>query len=65
MLAAIREGATTTELAKRLGVAPSSVSRHTNVLREAGIIATYRQGSSVLHSATSLGIALLRANRRT
>jgi DNA-binding transcriptional ArsR family regulator len=63
VLAAISSGATTTQLAHRLGTSPSSISRHTTVLREAGIIATQREGSSVLHTTTPLGAALLKSNR--
>ncbi len=59
VLAAVGAGATTTELAERLGASPSSVSRHTTVLREAGLLTTERQGLSVLHQRTSLGSALL------
>jgi DNA-binding transcriptional ArsR family regulator len=59
VLAGIRHGASTTELAHRLNIAPSTISRHTMVLREAGIITTHRYGSSVLHTITPLGAALL------
>jgi DNA-binding transcriptional ArsR family regulator len=60
VLAAIGHGASTTELAGRLGVAPSSVSRHTSALRQAGILTTHRHGPSVLHTITPVGAALLR-----
>lgn len=59
VLAAVETGATTTELAERLGASPSAVSRHTTVLREAGLLTTERQGLSVLHQRTVLGSALL------
>jgi DNA-binding transcriptional ArsR family regulator len=59
VLNAIRTGATTTELARHLRLPPSTVSRHTTVLRNAGIIATHRLGPSVLHTITPLGMALL------
>ncbi|MGI5499615.1 ArsR/SmtB family transcription factor [Lentzea sp. CA-135723] len=62
VLAAIGTGATTTELAARLGASPSAVSRHTSVLREAGLLTTERQGLSVLHQRTLLGSALLGKN---
>lgn len=62
VLAAVGAGATTTELAGRLGASPSSVSRHTTVLREAGLLTTERQGLSVLHQRTVLGSALLGRN---
>jgi DNA-binding transcriptional ArsR family regulator len=60
VLAAIGHGASTTELATLLDVAPSSISRHTTVLRQAGILTTHRHGPSVLHTITPLGTALLR-----
>lgn len=62
VLAAVGAGATTTELAERLGASPSAVSRHTTVLREAGLLTTERQGLSVLHQRTVLGSALLGRN---
>jgi DNA-binding transcriptional ArsR family regulator len=62
VLAAIDCGATTSELARRLGTSPSSISRHTAVLRNAGLITTHRQVLSVLHTMTPLGAALLKSN---
>lgn len=59
VLAAVDAGATTTELASRVGTSAASVSRHTQVLREAGLIETTRCGTAVLHTLTALGIALL------
>ncbi|MFI6697003.1 ArsR/SmtB family transcription factor [Streptomyces sp. NPDC050433] len=52
-------GATTTDLARRTGVSPGTVSHHTAVLREAGLITTRRTGTSVLHAVTPLGVTLL------
>lgn len=60
VLAAIDAGATTGELARRLGLPASSVSRHTAVLREAGMIVTERHSQQVLHTVTPLGAAVLR-----
>jgi DNA-binding transcriptional ArsR family regulator len=59
VLAAARGGATTTELAERLHVNASSISRHTTALRGAGLITTRRRGASVLHTVSPLGTALL------
>lgn len=59
VLAATRAGATTTELAERLHVNASSISRHTTALRGAGLITTRRRGGSVLHTVSPLGAALL------
>jgi DNA-binding transcriptional ArsR family regulator len=52
-------GCSTSELAARLGVTPSAVSKHTTVLRRAGLIITHRERNTVLHSLTPLGSALL------
>jgi DNA-binding transcriptional ArsR family regulator len=59
ILTAIDTGTTTTELARRVGTSPASVSRHTQVLREAGLVETTRHGKAVQHTLTPLGIALL------
>ncbi|MFC0438710.1 helix-turn-helix transcriptional regulator [Kutzneria buriramensis] len=56
---AVEDGATTTELARRLGTSLSAVSRHTGVLRDAGLISTRRRGAAVLHTLTPLGRQLL------
>ncbi|WP_089155509.1 ArsR/SmtB family transcription factor [Micromonospora sp. NBS 11-29] len=50
---------TTGELARRLAVSPASASEHATVLRDAGLIATTRQGRAVRHRLTSLGERLL------
>jgi DNA-binding transcriptional ArsR family regulator len=50
---------TTTELSQRAGVSLASASQHATVLREAGLICTQRDGGSVRHSLTALGMALL------
>ncbi len=59
ILRAINLGATTTELSRRTGTSPGSVSRHTSVLREAGLIATQRDRNAVVHTLTRLGADLL------
>ncbi|MFV0129997.1 ArsR/SmtB family transcription factor [Streptomyces sp. HMX112] len=59
VLKAIGHGGTTSELARRAGVSLASASQHAGVLREAGLVVTLRQGSSVLHTLTPLGAALL------
>lgn len=58
-LAVLAVGCSTSELAARLGVTPSAVSKHTTVLRRAGLITTQRDRNTVLHSLTPLGSALL------
>ncbi|MEU1312739.1 winged helix-turn-helix domain-containing protein [Streptomyces cinnamoneus] len=61
--AAILEAAATTgstsQLARRVGVAAPVVSRHATVLREAGLLESARRGGAVLHRITTLGVALL------
>ncbi|WP_329048346.1 winged helix-turn-helix domain-containing protein [Amycolatopsis sp. NBC_01488] len=55
VLREIDAGATTTRLARRLRISAASASRHTKVLRDAGLIASHRAGPAVLHTVTSLG----------
>jgi DNA-binding transcriptional ArsR family regulator len=62
VLEAVEQGGTTSELARRVGVSPASISQHTAVLREAGLIHTSRVGKAVLHTLTPLGAALLDAD---
>lgn len=50
----------TTEVARRLDVSRASVSQHTAILREAGLITSHRHDNNVLHVITALGSALLR-----
>lgn len=52
-------GHSTTALATGLGVSASAASRHAAALRRAGLVATERLGSSVLHTRTRLGTALV------
>jgi len=61
-LQAIATGCTTTELARHLGVTPSTASEHTAILRNADLITTQRHRNTVLHTVTPLGRALLDAN---
>lgn len=61
-LRAIASGCSTQELAARLHVSAPSASAQAAVLREAGLIATLRNGRSVQHTATTLGARLLEAN---
>ncbi|GAA2531363.1 winged helix-turn-helix domain-containing protein [Pilimelia columellifera] len=59
LLGALSATSTTTELGRRLGVSAASVSQHTGVLREAGLITTHRRQNTVQHSLTPLGVALV------
>ncbi|MCZ4506807.1 DUF5937 family protein [Streptomyces sp. ActVer] len=58
VLTALDDPATTTGLAHRLGLAPSSVSAHLSALRDAGLLVSRRYGHQVLYERTPLGIAL-------
>ncbi|WP_240776760.1 ArsR/SmtB family transcription factor [Nonomuraea basaltis] len=58
LLEALRSPATTTDLARALGVTPSAVSQHLGVLRESGLIARERCGRNVLYMTTDLGASL-------
>ncbi|WP_430479160.1 transcriptional regulator [Streptomyces sp. P11-1] len=49
----------TTGVAAALALSPASASRHAAVLREAGLVSSFRHGHCVLHRRTSLGDALL------
>lgn len=59
LLEALRSPATTTELARALGVTPSAVSQHLAVLRENGLVDRERSGRRVLYLTTALGTSLL------
>lgn len=59
LLESLADRRTTSELARRVGVSPASVSQHTAVLRDARLIHTVRVGKAVLHGLTPLGAALL------
>lgn len=60
LLYAVAEGcATTSGLARRVGVSLASVSQHTAVLRNAGLISTRREGTAVHHALTPLGQHML------
>ena len=58
VLAALDAPSTTTALAHRLGLAPSSVSEHLSVLRDAGLLVSHRHGHQVRYERTPLGITL-------
>lgn len=58
ILGGLAEPASTTALARRHGLAPSSVSEHLAVLRAAGLLTARRQGRQVLYERTPLGMAL-------
>lgn len=59
ILEAAAGGGTTSDVARRADVSAPVVSRHTAVLRAAGLLETRRHGAAVWHRVTGLGIALL------
>ena len=58
LLVALAEPASTTQLARSLGLAPGAVGDHLTVLRQAGLVHRARSGRSVLYQRTPLGDAL-------
>jgi len=59
ILRAAINGSTTTGLARQAGVTLATVSHHTSVLREAGLITTDRQENFATHLITPLGLKVL------
>jgi DNA-binding transcriptional ArsR family regulator len=59
LLEALCSPATTTALARRLGVTPSAVSQHLVVLYRGGLVDRWRSGRVVLYQTSELGLALL------
>ena len=59
LLEALRSPATTTDLARALGVTPSAVSQHLGVLHDSRLVARERSGRKVLYVTTALGTSLL------
>ncbi|MET9321566.1 DUF5937 family protein [Streptomyces sp. NPDC003038] len=58
VLCALHEPASTTALAHRLGLAPSTVSAHLRVLHAAGLLISARHGHRILYERTPVAIAL-------
>jgi DNA-binding transcriptional ArsR family regulator len=59
LLSTLRSPATTTALARQLGVTPSAVSQHLTFLHRGGLIDRQRSGRAVLYQISDLGLALL------
>nr|WP_218618041.1 DUF5937 family protein [Cryptosporangium aurantiacum] len=55
LLSGLEEPTSTTTLARLHGLAPSTVSAHLAVLRDAGLVSARRQGHEVLYRRTQLG----------
>lgn len=64
LLDTLRSPATTTALARALGVTPGAVSQHLLVLYRGGLIDRSRSGREVLYQTSDLGRALLDQPRR-
>ncbi|QFU89677.1 helix-turn-helix transcriptional regulator [Amycolatopsis sp. YIM 10] len=62
ILRSVTNGSTTTKLARQAGVTPATVSHHTSVLRDAGLITTDRHENFATHLITPLGLAVLTSN---
>jgi DNA-binding transcriptional ArsR family regulator len=60
VLSAVRSPATTTALARQLGVTPSAVSQHLAFLHRGGLVHRQRSGRAVLYQVSELGLALLK-----
>ncbi len=63
ILRSVLHGGTTTGLARQVGIAPATVSHHTGVLRDAGLITTDRHENVAEHLVTPLGLQVLAAGR--
>ena len=59
VLAAIGDGCSTTDLARRVGISAAAASQHATILRNAGLITSNRERNMVLHSLTPLGASVL------
>jgi DNA-binding transcriptional ArsR family regulator len=59
LLSALRSPATTTTLARQLGVTPSAVSQHLAFLHRGQLVQRQRRGRAVLYQTSDLGLALL------
>jgi hypothetical protein len=63
LLGALRSPATTTTLARQLGVTPSAVSQHLAFLHRGQLVQRQRRGRAVLYQTNDLGLALLGSPR--
>jgi DNA-binding transcriptional ArsR family regulator len=59
VLRALEQPATTTELARRLSYAPSTVSAHLDVLARAGLLERNRVRRSVFYGLSETGASLV------
>jgi DNA-binding transcriptional ArsR family regulator len=59
VLLSLEPPSSTLEIAKRLGLVPSSVSEHLSLLKQAGLVETQRRGRFVYYRLSQTGAALL------
>ncbi|WP_239127676.1 ArsR/SmtB family transcription factor [Asanoa siamensis] len=59
VLEVVDTGCSTGEIARRLHISAAAASQHTGVLRNAGLLVSRRDGSTMLHTLTPLGRAML------
>ena len=59
LLAELETPASTTDLARRIGISAAAVSQHLTALRAAGMVSTHRAGRSVLYARTAVAESLL------
>jgi DNA-binding transcriptional ArsR family regulator len=59
VLELVASGTTTGELARRLKVSAAAASQHIGVLRESGLVLSSRDGNTVHHTLTPLGLSML------
>lgn len=64
VLAAAGGGSSTGEIARRLHISPAAASQHASVLRNAGLLVTRRDGNTVRHTLTPLGVAMLEGTQQ-
>lgn len=60
VLISIHQGCGTVLLARRVGISAPAVSHHVSVLRDAGLVTSSRTGTTVRHTRSRLGDALIR-----
>lgn len=64
VLSSVLDGASTSDVAGRVGISLATASHHTSVLRGAGLITSTRRANRVIHAPSSLGLAMLDGEAR-
>ncbi|WP_157683200.1 ArsR/SmtB family transcription factor [Microlunatus soli] len=64
VLSSVLDGASTSDVASRVGISLATASHHTGVLRGAGLITSTRRANRVVHAPSSLGLAMLDGEAR-